>query len=232
LIDRSTQEEEKGSKTWLSLFGLPPPLVSPPPFFFFSCYSLFRALLGLGGSFFLHSVCALSFWSLSFLGNKCLGTVRYISRCFCPPPFFYFYFFLPLLLVYFRLFTWPCCPRFFLVKSKACARYVFDFVLNGNLLLVVVVVVDSYIDNFLFGEFVYAIRNQKSNCRHDWLRVFRCVSLLSCYSLSSSWGKNGNIDCVPGECRDCGPSLCSEAILVGGIWRFVVGFPRGMVRGW
>ena len=71
----------------------------------------------------------LSFCSLSFLGTKYLGTVWYISRCFFS---FFFLFCHYCCLFAFRLFTRSCCPRFFLVKSEACARCVFAFVLNGK----------------------------------------------------------------------------------------------------
>jgi len=59
------------------------------------------------------------------------------------------------------------------------------------------VVVDSYIDKLSIGAFVYAIRNQKSNCGHNWLRAFRRVFLLLFLFIIAA--ENDNIDHVPRE---------------------------------
>ena len=78
---------------------------------------------------------------------------------------------------------------------------------------------DSYVDKLSIGAFVYAIRNQKSNCGHDWSRAFRRVFLL--LSLLIITAENDNIDYVPREWCDCGLSLCPNMILVGVFGIFV-----------
>jgi len=117
---KKKRNKKRFPKTWFSL------LVSLPSFRF---YSFYQDSFRFGGFVFPLSfiMSVLSFCSLSFLGTKYLGTVWYISRCF-----FSFIFCHYCCLFAFRLFTRPCCPRFFLVKSEACARSVFAFVLNGK----------------------------------------------------------------------------------------------------
>jgi len=80
--------------------------------------------------------------------------------------------------------------------------------------------VDSYVDKLSIRAFVYAIRNQKSNCEHDWSRAFRRVFLLLFLLIITT--ENDNIDYVPGEWCDCGLGVFGIFV-----WRWV--FFRGIV---